>query len=68
MRIAMTLGLEPSPPTFGLDEDNSLRFQKEEKYGWFGHRISLIEIQCSQGVVEDIFCEQIEAVADLATS
>lgn len=59
MRIAMSLGLEPAPPTLGLDVDNSLRFQNEGKHGWFGQKISLIQIECSKDVVEDIFCEQI---------
>lgn len=59
MRIAMSLGLEPAPPTIGLDEDHSLRFQNEGKHGWFGQKISLIQIECSEGGVEDIFCEQI---------
>ena len=59
MRIAMSLGLDSAPPTFGLNEDNSLRFQNEGKHGWFGQKISLIQIECSQGVVEDISCEQI---------
>jgi len=59
LRIAMSLGLEPTPPTFGLEEDNSLRFQNEGKHGWFGQKISLIQIECSRGVVEDISCEQI---------
>lgn len=60
MRIALSLGLEPaSEPDLGLQEDNSLRFRNDGKQWWGGHRISLIQIECPHGAVEDIFCEQI---------
>jgi hypothetical protein len=58
-RIALELGLEPSPPTLGVEEENSLRFQKEGRHGWTGRKISLIQIECPSGVVDEIFCEQI---------
>jgi hypothetical protein len=59
MRIALSLGLEPSPPTLGLEQDTSLRFQKQGKQWWGGEKVSLIQVDCPNGVVEDIFCEQI---------
>jgi hypothetical protein len=59
MRIALSLELEPSPPTLGLDEDTSLHFQKQGRQWWGGEQVSLIQVECPNGVVEDIFCEQI---------
>ena len=59
-RIAISLGLEPAPGKLvELPGDNTLHFQKEGKQWWGGRKISLIQIDCSDGVVEDIFCEQI---------
>ena len=59
-RIARSLGLEPTPGKLvELPDDNTLHFQKEGKQWWGGHKIFLIQIDCPDGVVEDIFCEQI---------
>ena len=59
-RIAISLGLEPTPGKLvELPDDNTLHFQKEGKQWWGGRKISLIQIDCPDGVVEDIFCEQI---------
>lgn len=60
MQIALSLGLEPTLNPLGEPpEDNSLHFQKEGKQWWGGQEISLIQIDCPDGVVEDISCEQI---------
>lgn len=59
-RIAISLGLEPTPGKLvELPGDNTLHFQKEGKQWWGGRKICLIQIVCPDGVVEDIFCEQI---------
>ena len=59
-RIAISLGLEPTPGKLvELPDDNTLHFQTEGKQWWGGRKISLIQIDCPDGVVEDIFCEQI---------
>jgi hypothetical protein len=59
-RIAISLGLEPTTGKLDqLPDDNTLHFQKEGKQWWGGRKISLIQIDCPDGVVEDIFCEQI---------
>lgn len=60
IRIATSMGLEPTPgQLFEVSESNSLHFQKEGKQWWGGQKVSMIQIECSNGVVEDIFCEQI---------
>jgi len=60
MRIAMSLGLEPTPNHYTeRPEDSTLHFQKETKQWWGGRKISLIQIDCPNGMVEDILCEQI---------
>jgi hypothetical protein len=60
VRIAMSLGLEPTPNQHGESpEDCTLHFQKKIKQWWEGRKISLVQIDCPNGMVEDIICEQI---------
>ena len=60
VRIAMSLGLKPTPNhNAESPEDGTLHFQKEIKPWWGGRKISLVQIDCPNGMVEDIICEQI---------
>lgn len=62
MRIAMSLGLEPTPNHYAeRPEDSTLHFQKEINPWWGGRKISIVQIDCPNGMVEDIFCEHIGA-------
>lgn len=59
-RIAVALGLEPAPePELGPEAKDSLHFRYQGRYGWFGEALWLIQIDCPDGVVADLFCEQI---------
>ena len=59
-RIAVALGLEPAPErALGVEASDSLHFRHQGKHGWFGESLCLIQIECPDGVVADLFCEQI---------
>ncbi len=59
-RIAVSLGLEPAPErSLGPEAADSIHFRHQGKHGWFGEAIWLIQIECPEGVVKDLFCEQI---------
>lgn len=59
-RIAVSLGLEPAPErNLGPEADDSIHFRYQGRHGWFGEALWLIQIECPDGVVKDLFCEQI---------
>lgn len=59
-RIAASIGLgSPDPPVLGTEHEESIRYQHPGKKGWFVDVVTLIQIECSNGLVTDIFCEKI---------
>ena len=59
-RIARTLGLELTPQSeLGSGAFDSIHCRHSEKKGLFGETVWLIQIDCPDGAVAEIICEQI---------
>ena len=58
--LAKSLGLELSPrPDLGSEASRAIECRYTGQKGLFGQNIWLIQIDCPDGKVSDIFCEQI---------
>ena len=59
-RLVESLGLElTSEPVMDSRGSGAIQCQYEGKQGLFDHTVWLIEINCPDGKVADLFCEQI---------